>query len=91
MRLRRLFADSVLCCLSPDIAMREAFPGSLMVVPDSHKDPRFAKLPATTGPLKVRFYAGAPINTSDGKRRGAGRARSALPLCVIGVLVCLWV
>lgn len=32
-----------------------------MIVPDLRTDPRFAESPVVTGPLGLRFYAGAPI------------------------------
>ncbi|KAI0292121.1 hypothetical protein BC826DRAFT_911759 [Russula brevipes] len=37
-----------------------------MVVSDTHADWRFAKNPLVTGPLHVRFYAGAPLRTQEG-------------------------
>ena len=44
-------------------------------VPDSHDDARFASNPLVTGPLDVRFYAGAPLMLRPGIRLGT--------LCVI--------
>ncbi|MGE2717071.1 PP2C family protein-serine/threonine phosphatase [Mycolicibacterium litorale] len=41
------------------------------VVRDAIRDPRTAGNPFVTGPLAIRFYAGAPIITSDGHRIGA--------------------
>ena len=41
----------------------------VMQVPDTTLDPRFADSPAVTGPLRVRFYAGAPLHF-DGHRVG---------------------
>ena len=38
----------------------------LLVVPDARLDQRFADNPAVTGADGVRFYAGAPLITSDG-------------------------
>jgi diguanylate cyclase (GGDEF)-like protein/PAS domain S-box-containing protein len=47
----------------------------LLEVCDTRKDVRFAGNPVVVGPLKVRFYAGMPIELSDGSRVGA--------LCVV--------
>jgi hypothetical protein len=46
-----------------------------LVVEDASLDPRFADNPLVTGADHVRFYAGAAIEASDGRRIGA--------LCVI--------
>ena len=43
----------------------------LMVVPDASVDVRFSKHPHVTAPGGVRFYAGAPILTSDGQAIGS--------------------
>ncbi len=41
-----------------------------LVIPDTLSDPAACANPLVTGPLGVRFYAGAPIITSDGHRLG---------------------
>ncbi|WP_430686216.1 GAF domain-containing protein [Leptolyngbya sp. AN02str] len=49
-----------------------------LVVTDPQIDPRFAENPLVTGPLKIRFYAGAPLITPEGYRIGS--------ICVIDQL-----
>jgi len=43
----------------------------IMVVKDAAADPRFAANPLVLGDPKIRFYAGAPLETHDGFRLGS--------------------
>jgi hypothetical protein len=43
----------------------------VFVVPDTLQDDRFTQFPQVTGPPYVRFYAGAPLITSEGARLGS--------------------
>jgi len=43
---------------------------TVLQVPDSLQDPRFADNPLVTGPPRVRFYAGAPLAAADGSLVG---------------------
>ena len=40
---------------------------NILVIPDAHADERFRNNPLVTGVQQVRFYAGAPLMTSDGR------------------------
>lgn len=40
--------------------------GGILVIPDAHRDPRFAAHPWVTGPPGVRFYAAVPLVAPDG-------------------------
>ena len=44
--------------------------GRLLVVPDTTEDERFRHIPCVTGELGVRFYAGAPLVSPDGRVLG---------------------
>ena len=44
---------------------------ALMIVPDATQDSRFRNNPFVTGDPHIRFYAGAPLVTSDGFAIGA--------------------
>ncbi len=44
--------------------------GDLTVVPDTMEDPRFSDNPLVTADPRIRFYAAAPLRTSDGHALG---------------------
>ena len=45
--------------------------GEALIVPDASKDPRFAEFSLVTGEEHLRFYAGAPLISSEGAALGA--------------------
>ncbi|MBS7458654.1 sensor domain-containing diguanylate cyclase [Coralloluteibacterium stylophorae] len=45
-------------------------PDELLIVPDTHTDPRFRDNPMVTGAPHVRFYAGAPVSVDEGQALG---------------------
>lgn len=45
-------------------------PGRPLVVPDTAADPRFADNPLVAGPMRLRFYAGAPVISPEGQPLG---------------------
>jgi PAS domain S-box-containing protein len=45
--------------------------GEVLVVPDASKDPRFAEFSLVTSDAHLRFYAGAPLISSEGAPLGA--------------------
>jgi diguanylate cyclase (GGDEF)-like protein/PAS domain S-box-containing protein len=45
-------------------------PDEIMEIPDAHLDQRFADNPLVTEDPKIRFYAGAPLTTSNGHTLG---------------------
>jgi two-component system cell cycle sensor histidine kinase/response regulator CckA len=53
--------------------------GEVMIVPDATKDDRFAKNPMVTGSQKIRFYAGAPLKSSDGHAVGMICVKDQVP------------
>jgi diguanylate cyclase (GGDEF)-like protein/PAS domain S-box-containing protein len=53
--------------------------GIVMVVPDATLDERFSSSPLVTGTLGIRFYAGAPLVTSEGFVIGAFCIKDTVP------------
>jgi PAS domain S-box-containing protein len=49
-----------------------------LIVPDTLADPRFAHNPFVTGTFRIRFYAGAPLRTAEGKNLGT--------LCIVDTI-----
>ncbi len=59
--------DLSFCAHALDLPPEEG----ILVVPDAAQDPRFADNPLVSGPLGVRFYAGAPLRTPAGLTIGS--------------------
>ncbi len=57
--------------LQTSFCRHAALADTVTVVGDAAKDARFGFAPVAIGGLRVRFYAGAPLITSDGQRLGA--------------------
>ena len=57
--------DQAFCRFALDLS-----PGETLVVPDATADPRFAANPLVTGPMGLRFYAGAVLTTAEGAALG---------------------
>ncbi|MDH3336414.1 MAG: sensor domain-containing diguanylate cyclase [Gammaproteobacteria bacterium] len=53
--------------------------GTPLIVPDTHNDLRYVKLPLVTGKPKFRFYAGYPLRDGDGEIIGSFCAYDTKP------------
>ncbi|WP_329618770.1 MULTISPECIES: GAF domain-containing protein [Methylobacterium] len=63
--------------LNASVCVHALVEPDLLVIPDLTRDPRTLTNPLVTGGPGIRFYAGAPLRTPDGKALGS--------LCVIDV------
>ena len=63
---RLLKAPKNLQCCAPIIAAKKP-----VLVTDTQQQPSWSSLPIVRGPHKARFYAGAPLKSSDGQMFGA--------------------